>query len=89
MGNLQAQEFAELTDIDTALHWHAKGNHFPPLPTALIPIWKEVILWVNDGKSLDQTFALPEGAYWRGESSAPAWAIIEGHHLSAWIEDNE
>jgi hypothetical protein len=23
---------------------------------------------------------------WRGQDEAPAWAIIEGHHLGAWLE---
>jgi hypothetical protein len=89
MGRLQAQEFAELTDIDTALHWHARSNHFPPLPITLIPIWKEVIAWVNDGNDVQQRFALPEGISWKGDNSAPAWAIVEGHHLESWIASDD
>lgn len=89
MGSLQAQEFAELADIDTALHWHARGNHYPPLTPNLIPVWKEVIKWVNEGKSVDQTFALPREVSWKGNNSAPAWAIIEGHHLAPWIVNEE
>jgi len=87
MGSLQAQEFAELADIDTALNWHARGNHYPPLPTTLVPVWKEVINWANEDKDLDQTFALPSPATWRGNNFAPAWAIIEGYHLNAWISN--
>jgi hypothetical protein len=88
MGNLQAQEFAELTDLDTGLNWHARGNHYPPLPTTLVPVWKEVIAWVNEGKDIDQEFALPSGISYKGKTGAPAWAIIENHHLDAWISND-
>jgi hypothetical protein len=31
------------------------------------------------------------GNIWKGQPTAPAWAIIEGHHLDAWVSewDNE
>ena len=32
---------------------------------------------------------LPEGCLWRGNTSAPAYAIIEAHHLNAWCESDE
>jgi hypothetical protein len=28
-------------------------------------------------------------AQWRGEDYAPAWAIIEGHHLESFIDSEE
>ena len=28
---------------------------------------------------------LPDGILWRGQSSAPAHAIVEGHHLEPWL----
>jgi hypothetical protein len=87
MGNLQAQEFAELVDLDTALHWHARSNHYPPLPTTLVPVWKEVIKWVNGGNDSSKEFKLPAGITYRGYFVAPAWVIIEKHHLGAWIVD--
>lgn len=87
MGNLQAREFAELADLDTGLHWHARSNNYPPLPLTLVPVWKEVIKWVNEGKDISQEFALPAGITYQGYFVAPAWAIIENHHLGAWITD--
>lgn len=85
MGSLQAQEIAGLADLESALTWHARSNHYPPLPTTLVVVWRDIIHWANDEKDLDQRFELPSGILWKGESSAPAWAIIEGHHLNAWI----
>jgi hypothetical protein len=32
---------------------------------------------------------LPEPITWRGKDSAPAYAIIEGHHLDAWLPEVE
>jgi hypothetical protein len=89
MGNLQAQDFAEFADLDTGLHWHARSNHYPPLPTTLVPVWKEVIKWVNEGNDSSQEFALPSGITYKGEAKAPAQAIIENNHLSAWIQYDE
>jgi hypothetical protein len=28
---------------------------------------------------------LPEGVKWRGKLTAPAWAIVQSHHLEAWL----
>ena len=38
----------------------------------------------NDGYNTDELIELPEGVKWRGQTHAPAWAIIEAHHLEAW-----
>ncbi len=32
---------------------------------------------------------MPEGVSYRGEASAPAWAIVEAHHLDAWLPESE
>jgi hypothetical protein len=32
---------------------------------------------------------LPAPSTWRGEKSAPAWAIAEAHHLEPWLNDEE
>jgi len=29
------------------------------------------------------------GVSYRGEASAPAWAIVEAHHLDAWLPESE
>lgn len=89
MGHLQATEFAEIADLDTGLTWHLQHNHYPPVPLTMLPVCKEVIEWINDGGDFNQHFALPTPTTWRGESSAPAWAIVEGHHLDAWLTDGE
>ena len=39
----------------------------------------------NDGYDTNKLIELPDGIKWRGETHAPAWAIIEAHHLEAWL----
>lgn len=89
MGHLQAVEFAnsELS-LEQQLDWHLRGNHYPPVPSQMIPVCRDVIVHLNEGGDVNQHFALPVGT-WRGEKSAPAWAIAEGHHLEAWLSDEE
>jgi hypothetical protein len=49
----------------------------------------EAIDAVNDAGLWDLEIPLPEGVEWRGLTSAPAHAIIEAHHLDAWIIERE
>ncbi len=32
---------------------------------------------------------MPEGITYKGKTHAPAWAIIEQHHLDAWLPQDE
>ncbi len=88
MGSLQAMEMAEILDLDTALSWHLSSNHFPPVPLTMVQACKEAI-WACNGGDADKLISLPEGVGYRGLTAAPAWAIVKGHHLAAWLEDNE
>jgi hypothetical protein len=87
MGHLQASEMAGLTDLDTALTWHLRSNHFPPVPLTMLQPCKDAIdaYWEDD---LDREIDL-NGSYYRGESFAPAREIIIAHHLDSWCSDSE
>lgn len=85
MGYTQAQEMAELTDLDTALAWHLRANHYPPVPLEMVPVCIEAIDLVNEGLGNNEV-ELPAGVYYRNDTSAPAWAIVDAHHLSPWLE---
>lgn len=88
MGKLQAMEMAELLDIESAMAWHLKSNHYPPVPESMVPVCIEAI---EAGLSDDyeKLIKLPEGVSWKGDTEAPAYAIIEGHHLETWLELDE
>ena len=87
MGSLQAREMAELTDLDTALTWHLRTNHYPPVPLTMLEPCKQAIdaYWEDD---LDKAIDL-NGSFYRGEPFAPAREIIIAHHLDAWCSDAE
>lgn len=90
MGSNLATELAEGTlglDMASAIGMHLRTNHYPPVPLSMVQPCIDAIdaYWEDDGhRHID----LPEGVSWRGESYAPAWALIESHHLDAWCQDD-
>ena len=92
MGSLQAQEMAEMLEIESAIAWHLQSNHYPPVPASMIEPCLEAIRTVNENPSITgwhKAIQLPEGVKFRGEPVAPAWEIIEQHHLEPWLELDE
>lgn len=83
MGYSSAREMIEHADL--ALVWHLRGNHYPPVPLSMVEPCKAAILAVLDNDS-KQEITLPDGVLWRGQDTAPAWAIVEGHHLEAFVD---
>lgn len=85
MGYASAFDMAGQTDLNTALTWHLRSNLYPPVPLSMIEPCKEAIFSVLDNES-SREIALPEGVSWRGKDTAPAWAVVEGHHLEAFVD---
>lgn len=88
MGYSTALDMASLTDIDQGLAWHLRANHYPPVPLEMIEPCKEAIYAYSD-EDYDRQIDLPAPITWRGQSSAPARAIVDAHHLHAFIGDEE
>ena len=90
MGSTLATELADGTlglDMHSAIAMHLRGNHYPPVPLSMVqPCIDAIDAYWED--SQDRLIELPEGVSWRGETSAPAWALIESHHLDAWCQDD-
>lgn len=91
MGSNLAQDLADsyLLDeikLDNAIGIHLQGNHYPPIPLIMVQPCIEAInaYWDED---LNKMIDMPEGVSYRGNTKAPAWAIIESHHLGAWCAD--
>lgn len=81
-----ADFIAHSPDLRTALFWHLTCNHYPALPTSLIPACEQAIDAANED-DWQALIALPDGCLWRNQSEAPAWAIIQGHHLHDFIDN--
>ena len=37
----------------------------------------------------DETIEMPDGISYKGLTAAPVWAIIEQHHLDAWLPQDD
>lgn len=90
MGYMQALGMAEAvrnheTDLRQTISWHLTVNHFPPVPASMIDPCLEALSAIEDD-DLDRMIDLPEGVAWRNQTSAPAWVIVQDHHLEAFID---
>jgi hypothetical protein len=89
MGNQTAIGIAESgITMEQGIAWHLQGNHYPPVPLSMVQPCIEAIdaYWADD---FDLEIKMPEGVLYKGQTTAPAWAIVEQHHLNAWCERDE
>jgi hypothetical protein len=87
MGYLSALAMANAApSLEMALEWHLSHNHYPPVPVAMVGPAREAIDAYHD-EDYDRLITLPDGVVYRDDVQAPAWAIVEQHHLDAFIEE--
>lgn len=86
MGQQSLEGMLEVLDYDSALRWHLTNNHFPSVPLAMVEPCKNAIQAFLDDMP-DKEIQLPKGVSWRGRDTAPATAIIDGHHLDSFLGD--
>lgn len=85
MGYNTSVDLASTQDIHSSIRLHLTANHYPPVPTSMIqPCVDAIFACVDEDDEL--LIQLPQGVTWRGHDTAPAWAIVEGHHLSPWVD---
>lgn len=85
MGYLAALGMADATDFRRAVGWHLQHNHYPPVPATMVDTCLEAIALAADGE-WDEEYILPPGITYKGARVAPVWAIVEQHHLGAFVE---
>ena len=91
MGSNLAIELADgLLDLDleTQIGIHLQGNHYPPVPKSLIQPCIDAIDAYYD-EDYNRLIVLPTPITWRNKNTAPASAIVEAHHLEAWLPEIE
>lgn len=89
MGYSTALDIAD-TDIsmEQQIAWHLQGNHYPPVPTSMVqPCIDAINAYWNDDYNAE--IEMPEGVTYKGMDYAPAWAIIDQHHLHAWLDTED
>ncbi len=93
MGSVTALGIQDtVLDLETQILYHLKSNHYPPVPAEMVAPCIEAIDAAYE-EDLDRMIDMPKvGDFqilYRGSTQAPAWAIIEQHHLSFWLPEEE
>mgnify|MGYP003352914570 CR=1 FL=1 len=73
--------------LEQKLAWHLQYNHYPPVPTSMVQPCIDAIDAYAEW-DCERLIELPEGVLWRDQTSAPAYAIVEAHHLDPFIDDD-
>jgi hypothetical protein len=85
MGYNTAYDLSQsVIDIHQSIAIHLTSNHYPPVPPSMVQPCIDAI-YACDEEEYDKLIELPHGIEWRGQSSAPAHAIVKGHHLEPWL----
>jgi hypothetical protein len=84
MGHTTALALADDLSLEAGLAYHLQANHYPPVPVAMVQSCIDAIDAYYD-EDYGREVSLPEGISWRGQDSAPAHAIVDAHHLDAWL----
>jgi len=91
MGSNFATELADNDllglDLEAQIGIHLKGNHYPPIPSSMIEPCIDAIDAYHD-EDYQRLINLPAPITWKGKTSAPASAIVEAHHLDAWLPES-
>ena len=85
MGSNFATDLADMDmDLAQSIRIQLTANHYPPVPVSMVEPCIEAIHACNE-QEYDKLIKLPDGITWRDKEYAPASAIVEGHHLEAWL----
>jgi hypothetical protein len=84
MGYTTAQELASILDLEGSIAMHLTANHYPPVPKSMVKPCIDAIDAYHD-EDYQREIELPEGITWRDKTTAPASAIVDAHHLDAWL----
>jgi hypothetical protein len=97
MGSVTAIGLADsVLDLETQILYHLKGNHYPPVPAEMVQPCIEAIDAFYDedfNRMIDMPMVGDFQILYKNSTQAPAWAIVEQHHLEWFInpadEDEE
>ena len=81
--DLANNELLEL-DLERQIGIHLSANHYPPVPSSMIQPCIDAIDAYYD-EDYDRLIVLPAPITWRDQNTAPASAIVDAHHLDAWL----
>ena len=75
-------------DLEMALSIHLQNNHYPPVPVIMVePCIQAIDAYYEDDYTRE--IPMPDGVTYMGKDTAPAYAIVEQHHLDAWLPESD
>ena len=74
--------------VALGLEYHLQYNHYPPVPMTMVPVCEQAIE-AGRHEEWDAEISLPEGVTYKDKETAPAYAIVEAHHLDFFIEQGD
>ena len=90
MGSVTAIGLADsVLDLETQILYHLKGNHYPPVPAEMVQPCIDAIDAAYDedfNRMIDMPMVGEFQITYKGSKQAPAYAIIEQHHLDFFIQ---
>ena len=89
MGHTTAVGISELNiPLKEQIEIHLVSNFYPPIPRFMAQTCVDALnaYWEED---IDRMIDMPNDVKYKGSTSAPAWAIVEQHRLSAWLNEEE
>ena len=93
MGSVTAIGLADsVLDLETQILYHLKGNHYPPVPAEMVQPCIEAIdaFYEEDfNRMIDMPMVGDFQILYNNSTQAPAWAIVEQHHLEWFIDPEE
>lgn len=70
--------------LEDKVSMHLRGNIYPPVPLSMVqPCVEAIDAYLDEDYSRE--IQLPEGISWKGITTAPAHAIVEGHRLDGFL----
>ena len=93
MGSTSANDMAYFVRTgeiasDVALYWHLTSNHYPPLPSSLIPTAQRALKKAAAGLWKARVL-LPAGATYKGKRTMQVSDVIDWLHLESFLECEE
>ena len=89
MGYMQSVSMAEMNiNLEQAITWHLRHNHYPPVPSEMVPVAVEAVRLCRDNK-FNETIVIffEHQDYELFGWSVPAYAIVHIFHLEPWVND--
>lgn len=90
MGTITALGIQDtVLDLETQILYHLRGNHYPPVPAEMVtPCIEAIDAYYEEDydRMIDMPMVGDFQILYRGQTQAPARAIVDQHHLSTFID---